>query len=133
MSDALVNPIPVLAFVPREDRPAMTAIFDKDFRPLFVDTLPEMLDALHHEPIPVLVCDTAFEGGTWKDVSRAIQSVASPPQLVVVSRNADLYDWGEVLRAGGRDLIQKPYDSKETLKSVWWAAYEWLKGKGFAA
>jgi DNA-binding NtrC family response regulator len=133
MPQELTNPIPVLAFVPPEDREVMTAIFDKDFKPLFVDTFPDLLETLQRETVPVLVCDSAFTGGTWRDVSEAIQTVNSPPQLVVVSRNADLYSWGEVLNRGGSDLLQKPYDGKETLKTIWCAAYEWLKAKGLAA
>ena len=64
--------------------------------------------------------------GSWKDIMRLTQRMAVPPPVIVVS---SLYDerllWAEVLNLGGFDVLLKPFDSEEVLRTLNMASRNW--------
>jgi DNA-binding NtrC family response regulator len=57
----------------------------------------------------VLLTETAFQRGNWKDALQMAARLYPPTALVVAARLADERLWIGVLERGAYDLIQKPF------------------------
>jgi DNA-binding NtrC family response regulator len=77
--------------------------------------------------ISVVLCERDLNPGTWVDVLNTIQTIAHPPSLIVSSRLADERLWCEVLNLGGWDVLAKPFDRTEVLRSVQSAQDQWCR------
>ncbi len=66
----------------------------------------------------VVVCDRKLSDGDWKDMLDVISAHPNPPQLIVVSKDADERLWAEVLNVGGYDVLVKPFDVFEVFQVV---------------
>jgi len=75
-----------------------------------------------HEPIPGVVCERDLLPGSWVDLLEQLTLLPDPPILVVTSRLADGRLWAEALNRGAYDVLAKPFDGTEvirTLNSAW--------------
>jgi len=71
------------------------------------------------DDISVIVCNDDSRSMMWKKILNYVDDLVSPrPCLVVSSRLADDYLWSEVLSSGGWDVLAKPFDRIEVLRSV---------------
>ncbi len=61
----------------------------------------------------VLLTDTAYKGGNWKDALQMAVRLRPPTALVVAARLANERLWIGVLELGAYDLIQKPFRADE--------------------
>jgi DNA-binding response OmpR family regulator len=82
---------------------------------------------LQRNDISVVVCERDLEDGTWADILSYIQSLPYPPSLFVTSRLADEELWSLVLHLGGWDVLAKPFDRSEVLRSVRYAWEHWCR------
>jgi DNA-binding response OmpR family regulator len=82
---------------------------------------------LQHHDISVVICERDLEDGTWADILTCIQSLPHPPTLIVTSRLADDELWSLVLHLGGWDVLAKPFDRSEVLRSVRYAWEHWCR------
>ena len=81
----------------------------------------------------VVVCEKDLNPGTWDDILRHARSMQHPPSLIVTSRMADDRLWSEVLNLGGWDVLAKPFDGNEVLRSVRSACQQWHGKHGIAS
>jgi DNA-binding NtrC family response regulator len=82
--------------------------------------------------VSVVVCERDLEGGTWIDLLRQAQTVAEPPTVIVTSRLADDRLWAEALNLGAYDVLAKPFDRTELLRSVRLAWEHWRREANIA-
>ena len=77
--------------------------------------------------VPVVLCDRNLPDGDWKDVLRRLSRLPNPPCLIVADRLADDSLWAEVLNLGGYDVLLKPFDHTEVLRTVDLAWRAWMR------
>jgi len=111
----------ILAVFPLgEDRTAIERIFEPpNWRVYFAWTLEEARAALRLSAVGVVISESHLpDGHTWKELLTEVQGVPDPPLLVVADHLADDRLWAEVLNLGGYDLLTKPLDAREVLRTV---------------
>ena len=131
--------ITVLSFEPnRYDRAALENIFHDSRWPMhpgwkwqlkMTPTLRLVLAAIRIAQVPLVVCGCDVESGTWKQMLEAFPCIANPPLLIVTSRLADDRLWVEALNLGAYDVLAKPYDTTEVIRTFNCAWLRWqVKG-----
>ena len=91
-------------------------------------SVPEALEILRRNQIPILVCESELPDGNWQDVLRQAADLAHPPQMIVMSRLADDRLWTEVLDLSGYDVLRKPFHPPEARRVIARAWEHWLHG-----
>ena len=89
------------------------------------DTLASALKALRNVRVPVVVCESDLQPGTWKEVLEELRTLPDPPFLIVTSRLADERLWAEALNLGAYDVLAKPFDRTEVTRIVGMAWLRW--------
>ena len=124
-----MRPVTVLALLTSPaDRQSLENIFSHsnwDLR--FAASLQEA-EAINRDDnaVGVVISDLLLPNHKcWRDVLAALQTLVIPPALIVVDARADGQVWAEVLNLGGYDLIMKPFDSAEVLRTVSAAWLSW--------
>jgi DNA-binding NtrC family response regulator len=87
--------------------------------------LASALALLEQHEIAVVVCERDLLPGAWTDVLERIQSMPIAPSLIVTSRVADERLWAEALNLGAWDVLAKPFDRMEVIRSVKSAWQHW--------
>ena len=87
----------------------------------------EGMDALRWNRMPVVLCASKLPDGNWKDVLSQLAPIPDRPRLIVFSRSADDELWGEVLDAGGFDVLATPFQDTKLKFTI---ASAWLEWKG---
>jgi DNA-binding NtrC family response regulator len=87
--------------------------------------LGSTLTLLREHEIAVLLCERDLLPGTWTDVLEHIQALPNAPSLIVASRLADDRLWAEALNLGAWDVLAKPFDHIEVIRSVKSAWQHW--------
>jgi DNA-binding NtrC family response regulator len=82
---------------------------------------------LQEHDTSVVVCECDLMPGTWIDMLNHIQAVPNPPSLIVTSRLADDRLWTEALNRGAYDVLTKPFERTELLRSVRLAWEHWRR------
>ena len=80
--------------------------------------LASALKALRKVRVPVVVCESDLQPGTWKEVLEELSTLPDPPFLIVTSRLADERLWAEALNLGAYDVLAKPFDGTEVTRIV---------------
>jgi FixJ family two-component response regulator len=80
---------------------------------------------LQQHEIAVVLCVRNLLPGTWIDVLEHIDTLPNPPSLIVASRLADDRLWAEALNLGAWDVLAKPFDRTEVIRSVKSAWQRW--------
>lgn len=73
----------------------------------------------------MVVCERDLPQGTWVDMLRHIEALPNAPSLIVASRLADDGLWAEALNLGAWDVLAKPFDHSELIRSVKSAWQRW--------
>ena len=81
-------------------------------------TVPATLMALRGGSIPVVLCDHDRAPGVWQHLLAGFGSLSQPPCLIVTSRLADEYLWEEALNLGAYDVLARPFNRSEVMRSV---------------
>lgn len=93
-------------------------------------TLASALKALRKARVPVVVCESDLQPGTWKEVLEELNALPDPPYLIVTSRIADERLWAEALNLGAYDVLAKPFDGMEVTRIVNMAWLRWKSRYG---
>jgi DNA-binding NtrC family response regulator len=120
-------PLTVLSVSPnQEDHQSLEAIIGHSrWSLLKADKVPSARALLQAHYIPVVLCESDLKPGTWIDLLKDIQGMPAAPALIVTSRLADDYLWAEALNLGAWDVLPKPFDRSEVLRSVKTAWQHW--------
>ena len=89
------------------------------------DHLQAALALLHGHDTSVVICESDLMPGTWMDILDHTSRLPHPPSLVITSRLADERLWSEILNRGAWDLLAKPFDRIELVRSVKSAWEHW--------
>jgi DNA-binding NtrC family response regulator len=124
----VTNPeLTILSLTPLEDdHVSLEAIVrDLKYRILKATHIAGARDLLRRHEVPVVVCEQELAPGKWTDLLPHIQDLPTPPSLIVTSRLADEHLWAEALNIGAWDVLAKPFDPSEVLRSLWAASRHW--------
>jgi DNA-binding response OmpR family regulator len=88
------------------------------------------LKTLRKAKVPVVVCESDLQPGTWKEVLEELRTLPDPPYLIVTSRVADERLWAEALNLGAYDVLAKPFDGMEVTRIVNMAWLRWKSRYG---
>ncbi len=92
------------------------------------------LAAVRQAPVPVVLCDRDLEPLAWKELLAQFECLSAPPCLIVTSRLADDFLWAEALNLGAYDVLARPFERAEVIRSVSMARFHWLsRNSGRAA
>ena len=118
--------VTVLSVSPHdEDHLSLQAIIDHSRWEMFAARdLSSALSLLQKHNISVLLCERDLVPGTWSDLLEYVNALTNPPLLIVASRVADDRLWAEALNLGAWDVLAKPLDRTEVIRSVYSA---WLR------
>src|ERR1035441_9074936 len=87
--------------------------------------LVSTLALLQQHEVAVVLCERDLLPGTWIDVLKHINALPNAPSLIVTSRLADDRLWGEALNLGAWDVLARPFDPTEVIRSVHAAWRRW--------
>jgi CheY-like chemotaxis protein len=88
-------------------------------------TLTSAVTVLRQRQIPVVICERDLQPGTWREMLEHVGCLPSPPLLIVTSRLADERLWAEALNLGAYDVLAKPFDKREVIRTVTSAWLHW--------
>ncbi len=84
------------------------------------------LNKLRAVSAPVVLCDlNTLEGGGWRDMLAAVSTLPEKPRLIVTARHADEI-WAEALNLGAYDVLAKPFDADEVVRTIGLAYKSWM-------
>jgi DNA-binding response OmpR family regulator len=83
------------------------------------------MDVLREHPVPVVLCGAAASDCNWRDVLRTVQDLTCPPEVVVITEDADESLWREIFDAGARDVLTKPFDPSDLYEVISLASHAW--------
>jgi len=121
----------VLSISPNdEDCASLERIFKSGWTVLASATVASALSVLREMPIPIVICDCDTSPDTLGEMLYRISLLPDPPLLIVTSRLADERLWAEALNLGAWDLLAKPFDTNEVIRSVSVAGRHWQDRHG---
>ena len=127
--------ITILSVSPHEqDHPPVKGLFGNSrWKVLTASNISTARALLEEHDTSVVVCECDLMPGTWIDMLDHIRAVSNPPVLIVTSRLADDRLWAEALNLGAYDVLSKPFDRTELLRSVRLAWEHWRRELGLPA
>lgn len=73
---------------------------------------------LQQHDIGVVVCEHELRHGTWIDMLKHLHAMPTAPSLIVTSRLADWHLWAKALSLGAWDVLAKPLNLAELIRSI---------------
>ena len=124
VSDPIVT---VLSISPlAEDFLSLEAIFKHSKWQLFkADSILSALAFMRRREIGVGICERDLPPATWIDLLNEMRLLPNAPSLIVASRLADERLWAEAINLGACDVLAKPFDRQEVVRSVSLAWRHW--------
>lgn len=102
-----------------EDHSSLKAIVEHSMCRVFeAHNIRSSLELLQGDDIAVVLCERELGPGTYIDLLEHIIAKPNAPALIVASRLADESLWAEALNLGAWDVLAKPFDRSEVLRSV---------------
>jgi len=127
-AEPLAQRIAVLSVSPaEEDHFYLQSILSNPQRTLYPDMLFSMTakstssaakGALKQGRISIVVCEYNLSPGSWMELLEFLDVMPAPPPLIVTSRVADERMWAEVLNLGGYDVLARPLNSEEVIRTI---------------
>jgi DNA-binding NtrC family response regulator len=109
-----------------EDHFSLQAIFNRSKWELHqADCLASAHAILSRREISVVICERDLSPGTWIDLLKEAELLPNAPSLIVTSRLADDRLWAEALNLGAYDVLAKPFERMELVRSVSSAWLHW--------
>ena len=87
--------------------------------------VPSARTILERRDIAVVLCEKDMPSGTWIDLVDYCRILPDAPAVIIASRLADDRLWSEALNVGAWDVLVKPFDRREVLRSVKSAWRHW--------
>lgn len=81
-------------------------------------TLAGALSALQKKNPPLVLCESDLGAGGWRELWEFAAALPDPPFLIVTSRLADEYLWAEALNLGVYDVLAKPFEPAEVVRTL---------------
>jgi CheY-like chemotaxis protein len=75
--------------------------------------------------IPIVLCETDLQPDAWKEMLDHFAELPVAPLLIVTSRQADDRLWVEALNLGAYDVLAKPFDRRELVRTLGMAWENW--------
>ena len=119
--------ISMLAVIPYgRDRQQLHEIAQRSHWSLdFAPTLESGRERLRQAMKPVIICDRDLPDCGWRDVVETLVA-AAPGSVVLLASSADEESlWEEVVRAGGYDVLRKPFEFERVTHTVHFAWMYW--------
>jgi DNA-binding NtrC family response regulator len=115
-----IQPVTILSLSPIEsDHDVLRCIVSHSRWTLFkADRVSTAQNLVREHEVSVVLCERDLAPGTWIDMLHEIHNLPSPPSLIVTSRTADERLWAEALNLGAWDVLAKPFDRLEVLRSI---------------
>lgn len=98
--------------------PARRLYTDAAFTLTARSTVAAAKNALKQWRISIVLCEHDLSPGSWKELLDFAERLPAPPQVIVTSRVADERMWAEVLNLGGYDVLARPFNSEEVIRTV---------------
>ncbi len=119
--------VTVLSVSPHaEDHFSLQAIFNRSNWLLHrADTVGSARVLMNSHDFGVVICERDLLPGTWVDVMAEAELLPHAPSLIVTSRLADDRLWAEALNLGAYDVLAKPFEHTELVRSVSSAWLHW--------
>ena len=93
---------------------------------LKADSIRASFAFLKRHEVSVVICERDLPPDkTWIDMLENMIHLPHPPSLIVTSRLADDHLWAEALNLGAWDVLAKPFDRIEVLRSLRSAWQHW--------
>jgi DNA-binding NtrC family response regulator len=109
-----------------EDHRSLRAIIGRsNWILLKADHIAPALPLLQQHETSVVLCERDLKPGLWIEILEMISGLTRPPCLIVTSRFADERLWAEALNLGAWDVLAKPFDRSEVIRSVRSAWLHW--------
>ena len=93
-------------------------------------TVESAIESVRKRPVPVLVCGCDDQPDSWKRILANLMTLSDPPLLIVTSRTADERLWAEALNLGAYDVLAKPFDQAEVVRTMSMALMQWEQRRG---
>ncbi len=121
------NTVTLLSVTPyKEDQLGLQDIIGHSKWKLYgADRLESALAALHEHEVGVVLSEKDLPPHSWTDMLHALRRFQDAPAVIVTSRLADDRLWAEALNLGAYDVLAKPFDRHEVLRSVSLAWLNW--------
>jgi DNA-binding response OmpR family regulator len=101
-----------------EDHARLQAIIGRVSKFVTAQSFSTAKRLLVSQNVFLVICERDSPPTTWIECLDYIQSLPTAPFLIVTSRLADERLWAEVLNLGGWDVLAKPFDDREVLRTV---------------
>jgi DNA-binding NtrC family response regulator len=123
----LTKTVTVLSVSPLvEDHFSLQAIFNHSKWELHrAECLASAHAIMRRREIGVVICERDLSPGTWIDMLRQGELLPNAPSLIVTSRLADDRLWAEALNLGAYDVLAKPFERLELVRTVISAWLHW--------
>ena len=72
----------------------------------------------HVRPMPLVVCERDLFQAAWQDLLMQTRLLPERPFFIVTSRSADDHLWAEALNLGAYDVLTKPFEIVELIRSL---------------
>jgi DNA-binding NtrC family response regulator len=93
------------------------------------DSVSSAMAILDQSEIGVVLCERDLPAGNWRNMLERTRYLPSAPSLIVTSRHADDSLWADALSCGAYDVLGKPFDQREVVRSVSLAWRHWLDAR----
>ena len=93
-------------------------------------TMAAALAVVQRTKIPIVFCECDLRPDLWKRLVEHLTLLPHAPQVIVTSRLADDRLWAEALNLGAYDVLAKPFDRAEVVRTVSLAWLRWTKDAG---
>ena len=109
-----------------DDHCSLQVVFNHSKWELYkADNLASAREVLHAREICVVICECDLSPGTWIDMLEEWRPLRGAPPLIVTSRLTDERLWAEALNLGAYDVLAKPFERTEVVRSVSLAWLHW--------
>jgi DNA-binding NtrC family response regulator len=115
-----------------EDHFSLQAIFNRSKWELYrADCRASARAVMSRQEIGVVICESNLSPGTWVDMLEEGRHLPNSPEMIVTSRLADDRLWAEALNLGAYDVLAKPFQRMELVRSVSSAWLHWYHKLAF--
>jgi DNA-binding NtrC family response regulator len=123
---------PVLLASSSDECRLQAILSETGWTPMPAAAFSEVLKAQKSLNCPIILYDRYLAGSGWREGVRAVTRLWPHPVVILLSDVADPYLWNEVVKAGGFDLLPRPFRRQETVALLNFAYKNW-KSRQLAA
>lgn len=107
-----------------QDHSSLQTIFSQ-WEVLRATDLSAARGVLRHKNISVVVCDCDSTLEDWTEILDHVREMSVPPSVVITSRLADDRLWSQALHLGAWDVLAKPFNTAEVVRTLRYAWEHW--------